>query len=271
MRKSMGWAAVMAMGVASHAQALDVHFHGDSCGYRTDYDVHVMAAGISFQRDTGVPRNIYLHGGQLDIDGKPATVSQADAARLRQLESGVRELLPEAAKIAREGLDIGFGALATVTATFAEDPAERRHMLDKINAKRAEAMQQIDQSIASGVWTRDELARSVEEGVGSAVSELVGTVASGAISAALSGDDAKVAALQARADSLDAAINKEVDARADKLGQRADALCPRVDALQHLQQQLSLRLADGSRLNLITVDPDHPRTVVDNASPQKKP
>jgi hypothetical protein len=250
------------LGLGAQAHAMDIHVSGDSCGYRTDYDVHVTDAGIGFDRDSGTPHHVFMHGGQIRIDGKPLAVSSDDAERLRQYETQVRALLPEVASIAREGLDIGFGAIATVTATFAEDPADRKRMLDKINVKRAAAMREIDQGIASGVWKQDELQRTVEEGVGTAVSELVGTVTAGAVSAALSGDQSKVAALEARANSLDATIDKEVNARADKLGHRAEALCPRMQALDDLQKHFSFRLSDGSSLKLISPDPDHHGKVV---------
>lgn len=252
----------MGLGFGLQAHAMDIHVSGDSCGYRTDYDVHVTDAGIAFDRDSGTPQHVFMHAGQIRVDGKSLDISGDDAERLRQYETQVRALLPEVASIAREGLDIGFGAIATVTATFAEDPADRKHMLDKINTKRAAAMREIDQGIASGIWKQEALERTVEEGVGTAVSELVGTVTAGAVSAALSGDQTKVAALEARANSLDATLNKEVNARADKLGHRADALCPRMQALDDLQKRFSFRLSDGSPLKLVSPDPDHHGKVV---------
>ena len=46
-------------------------------------------------------------------------------------------------------------------------------------------------------------------------------------------------------------FDKEVDARADMLEARADALCPKLSALDRLQRQLDYRLPDGSALRLI--------------------
>jgi len=88
----------------------------------------------------------------------------------------------------------------------------------------------------------------------------VSKVTASAVTAALSGDQSKVAALEARADSLDKSIDKEIDARADRLSERAKALCPRLQALDQLQQQFQFRLADGSRLQLVTYDKDNDKT-----------
>lgn len=253
----------LGLGCAWQAQALDFHFsNDDSCGYRTDYGVHISAEGIAFDRDNGPAKHVFMHDGAIEVDGHALRVSSADAERLREYEAQVRTLLPEVARIAREGLDIGFDAVTTVAATFSEDPADRRHMLDKINAKRAAAMREIDQGISSGVWKQQELQDTVEEGVGTAVAELVGSVTSGAVSAALSGDQSKISALEARANSLDAALNKEVKVRADKLGRDAEALCPRLNSLDALQGAFTFRLQDGSALRLMSPDPDHHHKVV---------
>jgi exonuclease VII large subunit len=82
----------------------------------------------------------------------------------------------------------------------------------------------------------------MENQLGGAVSTLVGTVTAKAVKAALSGDESQVAALEARADSLDKSIDQQVDARADKLGERAEALCPRMQRLDELQSRALLAM-----------------------------
>ncbi|HET6431863.1 DUF2884 family protein [Dyella sp.] len=252
MRKTLSLLA-LAIGITlgTQAQAHERHMHTDQCSFSTDYDVRVNAAGIAFSRDDGTPATVFMHDGHLRVDGHDATVTAADAERLRQYEASVRALLPEIAGIAREGLDIGFAAMTTVATTFAETADERQRLLVKLNRARAEAMQRIDRGIGAGLWTHSDMEDLVEDGMESAVSELVGTVTAGAVKAALSGDQARIAALEARADSLDKTIDREVDARADKLDARAQALCPRLASLDTLQQQLQFRLADGSPLQLI--------------------
>jgi len=253
---------LLALGLAMSlpAAARDIHIDDASCGYQTAYDVHVEASGIRFQRDDGRPSNVFMHDGQLRVDGSAVAITASDAAHLRQYESNVRSLLPEVAGIAREGVDIGYAAMRTVSMTFAEGDSERRKLTDRLDRRHAQAIAAIDSSLGRGIWKHgqvsDALADSVEETVG----DLVGKVTASAVSAALSGDQSKVAALEARADSLDKSIDKEINARADHLSARAMALCPRLQALDQLQRQLQLRLADGSRLQLVTYDKDNDKT-----------
>ena len=104
MRKT--WLALaLAAGVAfgGAVQAREIHFSGDNCGYSTDYDVRVTPDGIDFQRMAGQPSHVFMHDGQLRVDGRDVAVSADDAARLRNYETQVRVLLPEVAGIGREG------------------------------------------------------------------------------------------------------------------------------------------------------------------------
>ncbi|MGN6381815.1 MAG: DUF2884 family protein [Dyella sp.] len=253
MRKTLSL-LTLAIGVAfgSQAQAHDRLVHVDhQCSFSTDYDVRVDAAGVAFSRDDGAPTKVFMHDGQLRVDGRPVDVSAADAVRLRDYERSVRALLPEVAGIAREGLDIGFSALTAVATTFAEDGDERSRLLARLNRDHAKALSRIDAGLGSGVWTQHDLGDTIGDSVEGAVSELVSTVTAGAVKAALSGDQARIAALEARADSLDKTIEKEVDARADQLEVRAQALCPKLSALDQLQQQLDFRLPNGAALQLI--------------------
>ncbi|MFA6230853.1 MAG: DUF2884 family protein [Rhodanobacter sp.] len=259
MRQSALALAILASAaVAAPAQAHDMHVHA-SCSVETDYDIDVQHNAILFSRTDGSPHTVRMHDGTLQVDGRALAVSQADAARLRQYEAQVRALLPEAAGIAREGVGIGFDALTTVAATFAEQPDERSEVIRKLTAQRQRVLAQIDQGIGRGQWRQHGMDQLLDEGMGDAVSTLVSTVAARAVKAALSGDQTQVAALEARADSLDKSIDRAIEAPARRLGERADALCPRLLALDQLQRQFSLRLPDGSALSLMTVGQDHGR------------
>lgn len=253
---ALALAVLTAGAIAAPVRAHGVHIHA-SCSVTTDYDIRVQNDAILFSRTDGSPHTVRMHDGTLQVDGHARSVSQADAARLRQYEAQVRALLPEAAGIAREGVGIGFDALTTVAATFAEQPDERNEVIRKLTTQRQRILAQIDQGIGSGQWRQHGLDQLMDEGMGDAVSTLVSTVAARAVKAALSGDRTQVAALEARADSLDRSIDRAIEAPARRLGERADALCPRLVALDQLQQQFDLRLADGSALSLVTVGQEH--------------
>lgn len=248
-------AAGLASGLPAHARGL--HMQHEQCSFRTDYDVLVQPSGIAFERSAGTPARVLMHDGALRVDGRDVAVSAADAARLRAYESQVRSLLPQVASIAREGVDIGFDALTTVVATFAEEPAERSRLTAELNAQHKQALASVDDGLGRGVWRQHSMDDLMEHQVGDAVSTLVSTVTAKAVKAALSGDESRVAALEARADALDRSIDKQVDARADRLAERAEALCPQMARLDALQQQFDFRLTDGSRLALVDRQRDH--------------
>src|ERR1700761_7035508 len=99
--------------VAGGAQASDMHGHHMQCSFNSDYDVQIKADGIAFRRDGDHPYEIFMHDGQLRVDGHAVAVSAQDAARLRSYEQQVRDLLPAMAGIARDGIDIGYSAMTT--------------------------------------------------------------------------------------------------------------------------------------------------------------
>ena len=250
----LAWAASLALCGAT--QAHDIQIHDGQCGYSTAFDVHVTQDGINFWREAGHPGKVAMHDGHLSIDGRDVAVSPDDAARLRDYETQVRSLLPEVAEIAREGVDIGFAAMRAVLLTFAENDDERRDMVGRLDANHRQALARIDDGLGKGVWKPHDMDEVIEGSIQQSVSDLVAKVTGAAVKAALSGDQTKVAALEARADSLDHTIDKEVNARANQLGKRADALCPRLHALDSLQQQFQFRLQDGSRLRLLSREGD---------------
>lgn len=241
--------AAAAMPALAHGGHL--HFDDADCNFGSDYDVTVDTSGIRFQRDDGTPHEVFMHDGAVRMDGRALALSDADADRVREYERGVRELVPRLTEVVREGIDIGYSALTTVAATFAEDGSDRRHMLDKLERSHADALRRIDETMGRGIWRHRDMEDGIENAVESAVPALVGSITSRAVSAALSGDESRVKALEARADSLDQSIEREVDARADRLEAKARLLCPGIHRLQALQDAWKLRAPDGSTLRLI--------------------
>lgn len=265
---SLALATGLALGAS--AQAGGLHVNHEQCSFGTDYDVLVKPGGITFERQDGTPGSVFMHDGALRIDGRDVAVSAADATRLREYESQVRTLLPEVASIAREGVDIGFDALTTVVASFADDPAERSRLTTRLNEQHKQALTSVDEGLGQGEWRQHSVEDLMESQVGSAVESLVSTVTAKAVKAALSGDQSQVAALEARADSLDRSIDEQVDARADKLSERAEALCPRMARLDQLQQQFEFRLKDGSRLALVDRQPERDNEASAKTKPQTR-
>ncbi|GLQ49159.1 DUF2884 family protein [Dyella flava] len=253
--------AVLLVLIACLMAAGGVHAMGNhgphlQCDYDSDYDVQVQPNGIAFTRDSGHPADVFMHDGQLRVDGRAVTVSAQDVARLREYEQQMRELVPAMAAIARGGVDVGYAALATVVATMVDNGDQRTHLLQTLRDRRVEALQQVDETLGRGLWKAGVESELFNQDLEKTVSDLVGGITGDAVSDALSGDPNRLAALEARANALDATLDKAVETPAERLGQRAEALCPRLNALNQLQQQFQFRLADGGRLQLLSSDMD---------------
>lgn len=244
--------AVPAMTV--RAGTIDVNTDTCKSDYSTPYDVDVTDAGLSFHRKVGTPADVFLHDGTVRIDGRQATVSTVDADALRRYEAGVRALVPEIAAIAREGVQLGFSAMTTVTLSFA-DGEQRASLLEKLKRKQAQALREIDEGVGAGHWSNDRMAETVGGSVSDTVGELVGSVTSSAVTAALSGDASKVAALQARAESLEKSLDGAMDKRSRALDRRSDRICPQLNDLADLQRGWTVRQPDGKPLELMTIKP----------------
>jgi predicted trehalose synthase len=255
-RISCAWIVGLMLAGSVGAHAADGHQHRLQCAYGSDYDVQVQPNGIAFMRSEGHPSKVFMHNGQLRMDGRDVAVSADDAVRLRAYEQQVRELVPAMADIARDGVDIGYAALSSVVATLADNSDDRTRMLQTLHDRRDEAMHEVDSTLGRGLWSAGDDGRLFGEDLGRTVANLVGSLAGDAVSDALSGDSSRMASLQARANALDTTLSKAVQEPAEKLGQRAEALCPRLSALDQLQQQFRFRLADGERLQLLSLDMD---------------
>ncbi|GGA11801.1 DUF2884 family protein [Dyella caseinilytica] len=242
--------------VAGSAYAAEGNRHHLQCDYDSEYDVQVQPDGIAFTRSEGHPAKVFMHDGQLRVDGHPVAVSADDAVRLRAYEQQVRELVPAMTDIARDGVDIGYAALSTVVATLSDNSDDRARMLQTLHDRRDEAMHEVDRTLGQGLWAAGDDSQLFGEDLGKTVAILVGGIAGDAVSDALSGDSSRVAALEARANALDVTLDKAVQEPAEKLDQRAEALCPRLSALDQLQQQFRFRLSDGGRLQLLSLDMD---------------
>lgn len=255
-RHMLSFATILALAAAGGAQATGSHSHHLSCSFNSDYDVQVQAGGIAFTRSSGTPATVFMHDGALQVDGRIVSVSAADSVRLRAYEEQVRELVPAVAAITRDGVEIGYSALTTVVATLSENGDDRTRLLRELREQHNEALQHIDGTLGHGIWKAGDENDLFDSHLQKTVADLVSNVTADAVKDALSGDSNRLAALQARTDALDTTLDKAVQAPADKLGQRAEALCPHFSQLEKLQQQFQFRLPGGEHLQLISPDMD---------------
>ena len=142
----------------------------------------------------------------------------------------------------------------TVSAAFAKDGQAARSSAEHI-ARSAQALdRRIDGTDTFSSWQDADVDKLVEGVVGTLVSEIVGNVAGQAISVALSGDEKAAAELEARANGIEKNVDRIVAKRAKALEARADGVCARLSTLARIESDLDLRLADGHRLQLVSMD-----------------
>lgn len=227
----------------------------DSCGLDSDYDVTLDKTGLSFRHGGGKPESIVMSKGQLIVDGRSLSISDADRARIAEYEATVRALVPQAKAIARDAVDIAYVAVTEVAAAFSEtadDSSTRR----RLAVVRDEFKLRIDDTFDKRPWNEDEFESLLEKAMGDLMPVVVAEIAGNAIAIALSGDEKRAAELERRAEKIERDIERRVDTQAAQLASRVAALCPMVARLDSIENGLDLRLEDGSRLNLLDFDKD---------------
>jgi cell fate (sporulation/competence/biofilm development) regulator YmcA (YheA/YmcA/DUF963 family) len=248
-------ALALALGATVPAAAFaHSHIHVGDCGVHSDYSLSIRADKLVFTKKSGTPADVEIADGTLTVDGKSLAVDAADAKRLRDAEREVRALVPEMKDIARSAVAIAFDAVGQVAAAFAHDADAARSSAARIAKLGREIDRKIAETDSFDHWQDADIDQLVDTTVSTVVPEIVGNVAAEALKVAFTGDEAAAAELEARAKGIEKSVDRAVEKQAAALEGRVDALCPRLRALEKVENDLDVRLADGSRLNLVRVD-----------------
>jgi hypothetical protein len=243
----------LALGAAISVPAF-AHTHIGDCGLHSDYSLSVKPDRLVFKRSAGTPSQVEIADGTLHVDGKLVATSAGDAKRLRDAEREVRSLVPEVKAIARDAIAIAFNAVGQVAAAFAKDGDSARASAERIARLGREFDRKIAETDSFDHWQDADIDRLVESTVDTLVPEIVGNVTAQALKVAFTGDPAAAAELEARADGIGKSVDRAVEKQSAELALRAMSLCPRLRALGRAESELELRLADGSRLDLVRID-----------------
>ncbi len=219
------------------------------CEINSAYDLSIEPERLIFAR-TG--SEIVFAQGRLYLDGNAVVLSRADSERVAAFEREVRALIPEVRKIATDAVDIAFVALQRVVETFASE-ANRAGFIAELDGMRSEIRTAVAQAQSSRALDESALQSRIEGFVSRIAPRIAGEFAAQAVSAALSGDESAANAIEERANRLEKEIEASVEAPARALESRVNALCPRVEELDRLENQLELRLPNGDPLNLLEV------------------
>jgi hypothetical protein len=229
------------------------HLHVGDCGVHSDYSLSIKPDRLVFTKKSGTPGEVEIANGTLTVDGSLVAINDADAKRLRDAEREVRALVPEIKDIARDAVAIAFDAVGQVAAAFARDGDRARASAERIAKLGREIDRKIAETDSFDHWQDADIDRLVDTTVEAVVPEIVGNVAAEALKVAFTGDQAAAAELEARASGIEKSVDRAVAKQAAALEGRVDALCPRLRALERVEDDLDVRLADGSRLDLVHV------------------
>jgi len=224
------------------ASAKDFECHVDS-----DYDLTLNQQSLILTREagkTGTPKAIVMRQGRLFVDDKWVTLTAEDSKRIAEYEKQTRAAMPLAQQIGRDAADVAFTALGEVAAGLSSNPNRTRAQLDK-------ARKEIDANLARVVtanrFNGNELGDNIAHAIGEVMPMVIGDIVGGAVSAAFSGDSARLE----RMNNLDKEIESRVEPRAKALEQRAENLCRKMEDLDAIDDSLEYRLPGGGRLDLM--------------------
>ncbi|AZR29397.1 DUF2884 family protein [Xanthomonas vasicola] len=241
---------------AAHAKTATPQLSSQQCDVSTSYDVLADSGGIWLRRKQGVPREIFFHAGELNVDRQPQPVNAADAQRLRELEQSTRALLPAVTSIAQSVVDITFDALTGVVHLLSGRTRQQR----KVEQLRTAARAQVDGSLGRGRWEQEAFDERFEANVEQAAEELAGSLTRSVLWTVMTG---RAAQLERRGEELDARMQQQMQGRSEALETQARTLCVQAQALYAVQQALEYRF-HGERLQMLELNL-HPQTPSEDA------
>lgn len=239
--------AAALMAPLSQAMA-EVHIES-RCEVDSPYSMKVEPARLIFSKEGAV---IAFAQGELYLDGKLVELSSADSDRVAAFEQDVRALIPEVKAVAHEAIELAFVALHRVIDTFASD-GNKASFNAELEAMRVEIASAVTRAESTTEFDNGEFESKISEFATRLAPRVAGEFASQAIAAAMSGDEASVNAIEAKASRLERDIEASIEAPAKALEARVDALCPRVQALDRIDNQMEMRLPNGEPLDLLKV------------------
>jgi len=244
------WLALLALCVLKAAYAGDLDA---ACQVRSDYDITITAALLLFERATAPVRRIEMHRGALTMNGRPVALGPADRDRISRFETTARALVPPIRALGQRAVDLGVDAVREEAALASPQSAKSPQLDARLAARASDLKARIARSNTSRDWRGAAFNRYAAQIIADVLPLIGGDIAAQALEVALRGDLAGARALSDRATGLHASLERRIRGKLDTLEPDVKKLCPSLRTLDRLESNVTARLPDGSRLNLISV------------------
>lgn len=226
--------ALLMPALAQAGEASRPQLSSQQCGLSTPYNVLVDTGGVWLYRDEGSPKEVFFHDGELSVDKQVRAVSDADARRLRQLEYAAYQLMPEVAGIARDSVEVTFDALGGAVEIMTGSKRKAR----QLDSFRADTLDHVNRTLGMGRWDQDVFDETFEAKIEAAAESIAASMTRSVMWTVLTGGAGRI---ERRAEKMEAELERTMDIRAQAIEARADALCPRIEAIHALQAALEYR------------------------------
>lgn len=242
-------AAALLLAVATGARAQDM---ANVCHASSSYDLTVVPDALLFDRAAPTPRRIRVHAGQLTDNGTVVRLNAEDHDRLVLFEEQLRALVPKVRNVAANGVDLAIKAVHAETASLGLSADTQAQLDAKLAAHAAELKRRIGASTSTHDWQGDAFDRYADAIVADIAPLLTADLAQQAVAAAVNGDLAAAASLQAHAADLAGDMRPRLERRMQALRPQIQALCPSIRSLHELQRDV--RGGNGRALDLLDID-----------------
>ncbi len=211
------------------------------CHYSTDYNINVVENGVIFSKSSGeklefAGNNLLINNKQVGLDDKQIKASVA-------FEKNARQMVPQIAEIAVDGMELGLKTTSMVMAQlFADDVQVQKDLIQPIERLSLKLKQNINHEFVNVEALETSIEKAFDEEfaqlIETAVTKYSGKIMGNVLSSVLSGDSEELEDLEFRMENLEHNIEKYVEDNAGGLKVRAEQLCDQVAELDKLDETL---------------------------------
>jgi len=233
------------------AEALSAQDLATTCHATSSYDVTLKADSVVFDRATPAPSRVEIRRGSLRTDGVTVQLNAENQDRMTLFERDLRALAPRVRAVAQNGVDMAVQAVRAEASGMHLSAETRAELDQRLTDHARELKQRIAVSRSTHDWSGDAINQYANQIAGDLIPLIASDMGQQAINAALNGDLQAASALRDQAAGLATEIQPRLLRRMQALRPQIQSLCPSIEALSELQEDV--RAGNGQPLELIQI------------------